>query len=136
MLLVHHGLGLGAILYGGNFAVRSEALARIGGFNRRIDSTARTPISGRRLTRSDASGCPSAGSGPRAALSGDGQAGGVRPYVRNFWSEILRHRPADDQPSRREGRDVPGYEPFLLCDFHVHTGGATGRLSLREVVDL
>jgi predicted metal-dependent phosphoesterase TrpH len=31
---------------------------------------------------------------------------------------------------------VPGYEPFLLCDFHVHTNLSDGRLSLREVVDL
>jgi len=31
---------------------------------------------------------------------------------------------------------VPGYEPFLLCDFHVHTRWSDGRLSLREVVDL
>jgi hypothetical protein len=31
---------------------------------------------------------------------------------------------------------VPGYEPFLLCDFHVHTTWSDGRLSLREVVDL
>jgi predicted metal-dependent phosphoesterase TrpH len=31
---------------------------------------------------------------------------------------------------------VPGYEPFLLCDFHVHTTWSDGRLSLREVIDL
>jgi len=31
---------------------------------------------------------------------------------------------------------VPGYEPFLLCDFHVHTKWSDGRLSIREVVDL
>jgi predicted metal-dependent phosphoesterase TrpH len=31
---------------------------------------------------------------------------------------------------------VPGYEPFLLCDFHVHTTWSDGRLSVREVVDL
>ena len=31
---------------------------------------------------------------------------------------------------------MPGYEPFLLCDFHVHTKWSDGRLSLREVVDL
>jgi predicted metal-dependent phosphoesterase TrpH len=31
---------------------------------------------------------------------------------------------------------VPGYEPFLLCDFHVHTKWSDGRLTLREVVDL
>jgi histidinol phosphatase-like PHP family hydrolase len=31
---------------------------------------------------------------------------------------------------------VPGYEPFLLCDFRVHTRWSDGRLSLRDVVDL
>jgi predicted metal-dependent phosphoesterase TrpH len=31
---------------------------------------------------------------------------------------------------------VPGYEPFLLCDFHVHTRWSDGRLSIRDVVDL
>jgi predicted metal-dependent phosphoesterase TrpH len=31
---------------------------------------------------------------------------------------------------------VPGYEPFLLCDFHVHTRWSDGRLSVREVIDL
>ncbi len=31
---------------------------------------------------------------------------------------------------------MPGYEPFLLCDFHVHTDWSDGRLSVREVVDL
>lgn len=31
---------------------------------------------------------------------------------------------------------MPGYGPFLLCDFHVHTRWSDGRLTLREVVDL
>jgi len=31
---------------------------------------------------------------------------------------------------------MPGYEPFLLCDFHVHTTWSDGRLTIREVVDL
>jgi len=31
---------------------------------------------------------------------------------------------------------MPGYEPFLLCDFHVHTTWSDGTLSIREVVDL
>ena len=31
---------------------------------------------------------------------------------------------------------MPGYEPFLLCDFHVHTQWSDGTLTLREVVDL
>ena len=31
---------------------------------------------------------------------------------------------------------MPGYEPFLLCDFHVHTRWSDGGLTIREVVDL
>jgi 3',5'-nucleoside bisphosphate phosphatase len=31
---------------------------------------------------------------------------------------------------------MPGYEPFLLCDFHVHTQWSDGQLTLRDVVDL
>ncbi len=31
---------------------------------------------------------------------------------------------------------MPGYEPFILCDFHVHTTWSDGRLSVREVIDL
>ena len=31
---------------------------------------------------------------------------------------------------------MPGYEPFLLCDFHVHTRWSDGRLTIAEVVDL
>ena len=31
---------------------------------------------------------------------------------------------------------MPGYEPFLLCDFHVHTRWSDGNLTVREVIDL
>jgi 3',5'-nucleoside bisphosphate phosphatase len=31
---------------------------------------------------------------------------------------------------------MPGYEPFLLCDFHTHTTWSDGRLTIRELVDL
>ena len=31
---------------------------------------------------------------------------------------------------------MPGYEPFLLCDFHIHTTWSDGALSVREIVDL
>jgi hypothetical protein len=31
---------------------------------------------------------------------------------------------------------MPGYEPFLLCDFHTHTTWSDGRLSVRELIDL
>jgi 3',5'-nucleoside bisphosphate phosphatase len=31
---------------------------------------------------------------------------------------------------------MPGYEPFLLCDFHIHTRWSDGSLTIAEVVDL
>lgn len=31
---------------------------------------------------------------------------------------------------------MPGFEPFLLCDFHIHTRWSDGALSIREVCDL
>ena len=96
-LLVHRVLGIGAILYGGNFAVRRDALAAIGGFDRRIDFHGEDTNLGRRLTPvGRVSVCPDCwvwtsarryhAMGKRAVFS---------VYVRNFWSEILRHRPAD-----------------------------------------
>ncbi|HMB80308.1 MAG TPA: glycosyltransferase family A protein [Vicinamibacterales bacterium] len=94
---VHHILGIGAILYGGNFAVRRDALATIGGFDRRIEFHGEDTNLGRRLTPVG-----------RVALCQDcwvwtsarryramGKAAVFSVYVRNFWSEILRHRPAD-----------------------------------------
>jgi glycosyltransferase involved in cell wall biosynthesis len=94
-----HGLsGIGAILYGGNFAVRSTALADIGGFDERIEFHGEDTNLGRRLTEIG-----------RVALCRDcwvwtsarryramGKRAVFSLYVRNFWSEILRHRPADD----------------------------------------
>ncbi|MPY86380.1 MAG: phosphotransferase [Luteitalea sp.] len=31
---------------------------------------------------------------------------------------------------------MPGYGPFLLCDFHIHTRWSDGQLTLRDVCDL
>jgi glycosyltransferase involved in cell wall biosynthesis len=97
--LVHHLCGLGAILYGGNFAVRRDALARIGGFDQRIEFHGEDTNLGRRLTPIG-----------RVALCHDcwvwtsarryramGKRAVFSLYVRNFWSEILRHRPADER---------------------------------------
>jgi len=96
---VHDLLHAGAILYGGNFAVRREALDRIGGFDRTIEFHGEDTNLGRRLTPIG-----------RVAVCGECwvwtsarryRAMGKRTvfslYVRNFWSEILRHRPADRQ---------------------------------------
>ena len=90
-------LKMGAILYGGNFAVRRDALARIGGFDRTIEFHGEDTNLGRRLTpvgpveiRPD---CWVWTSARRYRAMGKRQVFGL--YVRNFWSEILRHRPAD-----------------------------------------
>jgi len=94
---VHHILGLGAILYGGNFAVRRDALAAIGGFDRRIEFHGEDTNLGRRLTPLGrvalGQGCWVVTSARRYRAMGKRAVFSV--YVRNFWSEILRHRPAD-----------------------------------------
>ena len=96
-LLVHYGLGLGAVLYGGNFAVRREALARIGGFDRTVEFHGEDTNLGRRLTPIGnvelANDCWVWTSARRYHALGKRKVFGL--YVRNFWSEILRHRPAD-----------------------------------------
>jgi glycosyltransferase involved in cell wall biosynthesis len=96
--LVHHLCGLGAILYGGNFAVRAAALAQIGGFDQRIEFHGEDTNLGRRLTdigRVALCGeCWVWTSARRYRAMGTGAVFSL--YVRNFWSEILRHRPADD----------------------------------------
>ena len=97
--LVHQFLAIGAVLYGGNFVVRREALASIGGFDERIEFHGEDTNLGRRLTPVG-----------RIALCADcwvwtsarryremGTSAVCRLYIRNFWSELLRHRPADDR---------------------------------------
>jgi glycosyltransferase involved in cell wall biosynthesis len=95
--LVHRALHVGAVLYGGNFAVRSDALARIGGFDRTVEFHGEDTNLGRRLTpvgRVDLRGdCWVWTSARRYRAMGKGRVFSL--YVRNFWSEILRHRPAD-----------------------------------------
>lgn len=95
--LVHRTLQLGAILYGGNFAVRRDALAAIGGFDRSIEFHGEDTNLARRLTPVGriemCADCWVWTSARRYHAMGTGQV--IRLYVRNFWSEILRHRPAD-----------------------------------------
>ena len=97
--LVHHLCGMGAILYGGNFAVRSDALTRIGGFDQRIEFHGEDTNLGRRLTPiGRVALCPECWvwtSARRYRAMGKARVFGL--YVRNFWSEILRHRPADER---------------------------------------
>jgi len=97
--LVHHLCGIGAILYGGNFAVRQDALSRIGGFDQRIEFHGEDTNLGRRLTPIGqvalCQDCWVWTSARRYRAMGKRKVFGL--YVRNFWSEILRHRPADDR---------------------------------------
>ena len=95
--VVHSLMGAGAILYGGNFAVRREALDRIGGFDRSIEFHGEDTNLGRRLTPLGsiqvAGDCWIWTSARRYRALGKRKVFGL--YIRNFWSEILRHRPAD-----------------------------------------
>jgi GT2 family glycosyltransferase len=95
--LVHYALGAGAVLYGGNFAVRADALERIGGFDVSIEFHGEDTNVGRRLTPYGtidlAPECWVWTSARRYHAMGKRRVFGL--YVRNFWSEILRHRPAD-----------------------------------------
>jgi glycosyltransferase involved in cell wall biosynthesis len=96
-LLVQELLGLGAVLYGGNFAVRRAALDRIGGFDTSIEFHGEDTNLGRRLAAVGrvrlSRGCWIYTSARRYKAMGRGAVFGL--YVRNFWSEILRHRPSD-----------------------------------------
>jgi glycosyltransferase involved in cell wall biosynthesis len=96
-LLVKHVLRIGTIFYGGNFAVRREALERIGGFDTSIDFHGEDTNVGRRLFAvgrvSLVRDCYLYTSARRYIAMGKGAV--FRLYVRNFTSEILRGRPKD-----------------------------------------
>jgi glycosyltransferase involved in cell wall biosynthesis len=95
--LLHWCLGMGAILYGGNFAVRRHALAEIGGFDCSIEFHGEDTNLGRRLTPiggvTIARDCWIWTSSRRYRAMGKSRVFGL--YIRNFWSETLKHRPAD-----------------------------------------
>jgi glycosyltransferase involved in cell wall biosynthesis len=96
-LLVKYLLRMGTIFYGGNFAVRRDALAAIGGFDTSIDFHGEDTNLGRRLFRIGKIGlfhdCWLHTSARRYVAMGKRQV--FRLYVRNFVSEILHHRPKD-----------------------------------------
>ncbi|MGC4082841.1 MAG: hypothetical protein QM736_12190 [Vicinamibacterales bacterium] len=77
--------------------MKREALARIGGFDRTIEFHGEDTNLGRRLTPigqvDSASECWVWTSARRYRAMGKWAVFGL--YVRNFWSESLRHRPAD-----------------------------------------
>jgi GT2 family glycosyltransferase len=90
-------LRLGTVFYGGNFAVRRDALDRIGGFEMSIEFHGEDTNLGRRLL---AVGKVELGydcfvytSARRYMAMGKGSV--FRLYVRNFVSELVRHRPKD-----------------------------------------
>ena len=96
-LLVKHLLRLGTIFYGGNFAVRRDALEAIGGFDTSIEFHGEDTNLGRRLFRVGKVGlyqdCWLYTSARRYVAMGKGAV--IRLYVRNFVSELLHHRPKD-----------------------------------------
>ncbi len=96
--LVQHVFAFGAVLYGGNFAVRTEALEQIGGFDVTIDFHGEDTNLGRRLAAVGlvrlSSACYVHTSARRYRALGRGRVAAL--YVRNFVSEIIRHQPADD----------------------------------------
>jgi glycosyltransferase involved in cell wall biosynthesis len=96
-VLARHVLRAGAVFYGGNFAVRRVALERIGGFDTSIAFHGEDANLGRRLTGIGrvilAYDCFLFTSARRFKAMGRGRV--CRLYVRNFVSEVLRHRPKD-----------------------------------------
>ena len=96
-LLVKYLLRIGTIFYGGNFAVRKEALERIGGFDTSIEFHGEDTNVGRRLFATGRVSlfhdCYLNTSARRYIAMGKGAV--FRLYVRNFTSELLRGRPKD-----------------------------------------
>jgi glycosyltransferase involved in cell wall biosynthesis len=96
-LLVKHLLRIGTVFYGGNFAVRRQALERIGGFDTSIEFHGEDTNLGRRLFEIGKVGlfhdCYLYTSARRYVAMGKGTV--FRLYVRNFTSELLHHRPKD-----------------------------------------
>jgi hypothetical protein len=95
--LVKYVLRIGTVFYGGNFAVRRDALARIGGFDTSIEFHGEDTNVGRRLFATGRvslfSDCFLYTSARRYIAMGKGAV--FRLYVRNFTSELLRGRPRD-----------------------------------------
>jgi len=97
LFLVKYLLRIGTVFYGGNFAVRREALERIGGFDTSIEFHGEDTNLGRRLYAIGKVAlvreCFVYTSARRYVAMGKGAV--FRLYVRNFTSELLHHRPKD-----------------------------------------
>lgn len=93
----HDLLRIGALLYGGNFALRRSALETIGGFDTSIEFHGEDTNLGRRLAavgRVELNrACYIYTSARRYKALGRGRV--FRLYVRNFWWETIHHRPKD-----------------------------------------
>jgi GT2 family glycosyltransferase len=89
--------GIGALLYGGNFAVRRDALDAIGGFDTSIEFHGEDTNLGRRVAKVGRvqlrPRCYVFTSARRYKAQGRGRVFGL--YVRNFCAEIFLHRPSD-----------------------------------------
>jgi glycosyltransferase involved in cell wall biosynthesis len=96
-ILVKYVLRIGVVFYGGNFAVRRQALDRINGFDTTIEFHGEDTNLGRRLSRIGnvelRYDCFLYTSARRYNAMGKGAV--FRLYVRNFVSELLHHRPKD-----------------------------------------
>jgi glycosyltransferase involved in cell wall biosynthesis len=96
-VLVKYIMRIGVVFYGGNFAVRRDALERIQGFDTSIEFHGEDTNLGRRLSRVGKVelryDCFLYTSARRYNAMGKGAV--FRLYVRNFVSELLHHRPKD-----------------------------------------
>lgn len=95
--LVKHVLRIGTVFYGGNFAASRHALGQIGGFDTSIEFHGEDTNIGRRLAAfgkvSLFLDCCLYTSARRYIAMGKGAV--FQLYVRNFTSELLRHKPSD-----------------------------------------
>jgi glycosyltransferase involved in cell wall biosynthesis len=96
-VLAQYVFGIGAVLYGGNFAVRRDALEAIGGFDTSIEFHGEDTNLARRISKAGRvrlrQSCYLYTSARRYKTMGRARVFGL--YVRNFCAEIFLHRPSD-----------------------------------------
>jgi hypothetical protein len=96
-VLAQYVFGVGALLYGGNFAVRRDALEAIGGFDTSIEFHGEDTNLARRVSKVGRvrlrPSCYVFTSARRYKVMGRGTVFNL--YVRNFCAEIFFHRPSD-----------------------------------------
>ena len=96
-VVVKHLLRKGTIFYGGNFAVRRDALEAIGGFDTSIEFHGEDTNLARRISKAGRvrlrRACWVFTSARRYKTMGRRKVFGI--YVRNFCAEIFFHRPSD-----------------------------------------